>query len=128
MIYLDTSVALAFLLSEVRRPPETIWENSLVSSRLIEYEIWTSLHRLGLSEVLSESTHALLGRIALLELSTAVLSRALEEFPKPVRTLDALHLASCTYLLDHGRRVSLASYDQKMCVVATEMKIPLIEL
>lgn len=128
MIYLDTSVALAFLLSEDRRPPETIWENTLVSSRLIEYEIWTSLHRQKLSEELNESSHALLGRIALLELSTAVLSRALEEFPKPVRTLDALHLASCTYLLDHGRRVSLASYDRKMCAVATELKIPLFEL
>ena len=128
MIYLDTSVALAFLFSEDRNLPETIWEHSLVSSRLIEYEIWTSLHRQRLSEVLSESTNALLGRIALLELSTAVLSRALEEFPKPVRTLDALHLASCTYLLDHGRRVSLASYDHKMCAVATELKIPLIEL
>ena len=128
MIYLDTSVALAYLLSEDRRPPETIWENTLVSSRLIEYEIWTSLHRQRRSKVLSESTHALLGRIALLELSTTVLSRALEEFPQPVRTLDALHLASCTYLIDHGRLVSLASYDQKMCAVATELKIPLVEL
>ena len=86
------------------------------------------MHRQRLSEVLSESAHALLGRIALLKLFPAVLSRALEKFPHPVRTLDALHLASCTDLLDYGRRVSLASYDQKMCAVATELNIPLIEL
>ena len=39
----------------------------------------------------------LAGRVALLELSPPVLAHALDAFPAPVRTLDALHLASCDY-------------------------------
>ena len=39
MIYLDTSVALAWLLTEDRQPPASFWDGTLVSSRLLEYEI-----------------------------------------------------------------------------------------
>jgi hypothetical protein len=42
MIYLDTSVALAHLLAEDRCPSPSMWDHPLVSSRLLEYEIWTS--------------------------------------------------------------------------------------
>ena len=41
MIYLDTSVVLAHLLAEDRMPPRKLWEEELVSSRLLEYELWT---------------------------------------------------------------------------------------
>ena len=41
MIYLDSSVALAHLLGEDRRPPGELWSETLVSSRLFEYELWT---------------------------------------------------------------------------------------
>lgn len=37
MIYLDTSVALAHLLAEDRQPPASLWDETLVSSRLLEY-------------------------------------------------------------------------------------------
>ena len=40
-----------------------------------------------------------------------MLTRALEAFPLPLRTLDALHLASCEYLRSHGQAVALSSYD-----------------
>ena len=39
MIYLDTSVALAHLLAEDRLPPVSLWHETLVSSRLLEYEL-----------------------------------------------------------------------------------------
>ncbi len=39
MIYLETSVALAQLLAEDRRPPDSLWNSELVSSRLTEYEV-----------------------------------------------------------------------------------------
>ncbi len=53
MIYLDTSVALAHVLVEDRTPPASLWQEPLVSSRLIEYELWTRIHakRLGASRV-----------------------------------------------------------------------------
>ena len=43
MIYLDTSVALAHLLAEDRLPPENLWREPLISSRLLEYEIWSRI-------------------------------------------------------------------------------------
>ena len=130
MIYLDTSVALAHLLAEDRRPPGSIWRETLVSSRLLEYELWTPLHTHGLAQTHGEATRSLIGRIAMLELAPSVLARALDPFPGPVglRTLDALHLASCAYLLEHGQAVSLASYDRRMTAVAGAMDIPLFEL
>ena len=51
MIYLDTSVALAHLLAEDRAPRDTLWREPLISSRLLQYEIWNRLNarRLGRS-------------------------------------------------------------------------------
>ena len=127
MIYLDTSVALAWLLTEDRQPPVSFWDGTLVSSRLIEYEIWTPLHTRGLAESHGEAARWLFGRIALLELTPRVLARALDAFPDPapLRTLDVLHLASCTYLIDQGQEVVLASYDRRMNASARAMDIPL---
>jgi len=39
LIYLDSSVALAQLFGEGRSPPEALWQEPLVSSRLLEYGI-----------------------------------------------------------------------------------------
>jgi len=129
LIYLDSSVALAQLLAEDRRPADSLWNETLVSSRLLEYELWTPLHARGLAESHGEAARWLIGRVALLELVPTVLARALEAFPgsTPLRTLDALHLASCAYLVDRGQRVALASYDKRMIAVARAMEIPLAE-
>lgn len=125
MIYIDTSVALAQLLSEDRRPPESLWPQTLVSSRLTEYEIWTQLNGRGLAESHGEAARLLLGRVGLVELARPVLTRALEAFPGSarVRTLDALHLATCAFLGDNGQVIELASYDDRMNDVARAMGI-----
>jgi hypothetical protein len=34
VIYLDTSVALAHLLGETRRPDDSLWQSPLIASRL----------------------------------------------------------------------------------------------
>jgi hypothetical protein len=91
LIYRDTSVALAQLLSENRVPPHELWEEALVSSQLIEYEIWTRIHARRLAESHGDLVRTLLGRLALIELAPPVLARALEPFPTAVRTLDAVH-------------------------------------
>ena len=130
MIYLDTSVALAHLLAEDRRPPASLWHETLVSSRLMEYELWTRLHARRLAQSHGEAARMLIGRVALLELAPPVIGRALDAFPGPVtvRTLDALHLASCTYLRALGQAVALASYDVRMVAIASAMNIPLFDL
>lgn len=128
MIYLDTSVALAHLLAEDREPPERLWQEPLIASRLIEYEIWTRIHARKLSRSHADEARALLGRLALIEMAPPVLIRALEPFPKPVRTLDALHLASMEFLRSQGQAVILASYDERLTSCARALRFPLYKL
>ena len=128
MIYLHTSVALAHLLAEDRQPPPALWDETLVSSRLLEYELWGRLHARRLSGSHGEAARQLVGRVALLELSPPVLARALEPFPAPVRTLDALHLASVEFLRTRVQRLELASYDERMFAAARLLGIPLRSL
>jgi uncharacterized protein len=123
VIYLDTSVALAHLLAEDHVPLASLWQESLISSRLLEYELWVRVHARKLTRSHSEAARALLGRVALVELAQPVLARALEPFPVPVRTLDALHLASIEFLRAQGQRLSLASYDDRMLAAARRMRI-----
>jgi hypothetical protein len=123
VIYLDTSVALAHLLAEDRRPPGSLWASSLAASRLLEYELWTRLNARGLGSTHGEAARRLIERVALLELVPAVLARALEPFPTPVRTLDALHLASIHFLQTRGQRVELASYDDRLIAGARSVGI-----
>jgi hypothetical protein len=128
VIYLDCSVALAQVLVEDRVPRERLWQEPLVSSRLIEYEIWTRIHskRLGASH--GDEVRALLARISLIELAPPVLARTLEPFPTTVRTLDALHLASMDFLRSSGQRVELASYDHRLIAAARAMRFDVFAL
>jgi hypothetical protein len=128
VIYLDTSVALAQLLAEDRRPPETLWSKPLVASRLLEYELWTRLNARGLGPTHGEAARRLVERLAILELLPNVLARALEPFPTTVRTLDALHLASIEFLRGRGQEVQLASYDDRLIAAARRLRIPIAEL
>jgi predicted nucleic acid-binding protein len=128
MIYVDTSVVLAQLLDEERIPPVSMWNEDLVSSRLLEYEVWVRLNARGLRESHGEAARALLARLALLELDPTVLARALEPFPVRVRTLDALHLASIVFLRDHGQKVRLASYDERLAAAASTLGVDIYPL
>jgi predicted nucleic acid-binding protein len=127
MIYLDTSVALAHLLGETTVPPAALWDEPLVSSRLLEYELWTRVHGKGLSASHADEVRQLLGTVALLEMSSLVLARALEPFPVPVRTLDALHLASMEYLRTRGEKPRLATYDERLLRAARALRLAIFE-
>ena len=128
MTYLDTSVALAHLLAEDRRPPDSLWTEPLISSRLLAYETWTRINGLGLAKTHSRHVRDLLDRVAFVELAPGVLERALEPFPFPVRTLDALHLASMDFLRRHGQSVSVASYDKRLVEAARALGFAVLEL
>jgi predicted nucleic acid-binding protein len=128
VIYLDSSVALAHLLVEDRRPAASLWAEVVIASRLLEYEVWCRLHARGLASSHGEAARQLSARISFVELSPLVLGRALEPFPEPVRTLDALHLASIEYLRGRRLDVRLATYDRRMSGVAQALGIPLVAL
>ena len=57
-----------------------------------------------------------------------VLARALEPFPRPVRTLEALHLASMDFARNHGQSITLASYDDRMINAARALRYSLYAL
>ncbi len=128
MIYLDTSVALAQLLAEDRRPPSFMWDRPLVASRLLEYELWTRIHARSLVPSHGEQVRSLLDRVALVELDRKVLARAVEPFPVPVRALDALHLASLEFVRGLGQEVALASYDEQMVRAAQALGFEIFTL
>lgn len=121
MIYVDTSVVLAQLLAEDQRPDSSLWNEPLISSRILEYEVWNRLNARQLGESHGEAARLLIGRLAIVELAPPVLSRALRPFPLPVRTLDAIHLASADFIREQGQRVAIASYDKRLMDAAGEL-------
>ena len=127
-VYLDTSVALAQLLAEDRGPAPGFWSESLISSRLFEYEIWNRIHARKLGKTHSEAVRALIGRIALLELISPILARATDPFPTTIRTLDAIHLSSIVFLAESGQDITLATYDTNMTKAARALGIRIYQL
>jgi predicted nucleic acid-binding protein len=128
LIYLDSSVLIAQLLAEDRRPRQELWSESLTSSRLLEYEVWTRIHARGLGGRLGEVLRLLLARLSILGLERPVLARVLEPFPRRVRTLDAIHLASADFLRGEGQEVKVATYDERMAEAARAMGFELYSL
>ena len=128
MIYLDSSAVLARLFGEGRAPPESIWGDFLVSSGLLEYEVWNRVRARHFAATVGEAAALLISRIRLVELTPLVLARALEPFPIAVRTLDALHLATIEFLRRIGEAVQLASYDNRMLAGARALRIAIADI
>jgi predicted nucleic acid-binding protein len=128
VIYVDSSVLLADLLAEPRSPPETLWDADLASSRLPTYEVWNRLHSNGPATSHGERARALPTRITLTDMGQAALARAVEPWPVPLRTLDALHLATMDFLRRNDGSIELASYDSRLLVAAQALGFPLAAL
>ena len=113
---------------ESRSPPGALWEQPLVSSRLLAYEVWIRIHAYGLTATRSDDARALLALVNLVELSEPALARALQPFPVRIRTLDALHLATIEFLRRQGETVELASYDDRLLAAAKAVGISVAPL
>jgi predicted nucleic acid-binding protein len=118
VIYLDSTVALAHLLAEDRFPSEALWDQPLVSSRLLECEVWNQINAHQLQNTHGDAVRNLIGRVAMIEMIGPVLTRALQPFPVPVRTLDAIHLAAVEFVRGQKQSVELASYDERLLAAA----------
>jgi uncharacterized protein len=128
VIYLDSSVALAHLFAEDRAPSDALWAEQLISSRLLEYEVWNRIHARKLARSHGPGARGLIAEVALIEMSPPILERALEPFPVRVRTLDGLHLATIEFLRAQRQSVELASYDDRLIAVARAMGISVTAL
>jgi hypothetical protein len=100
-------VALAHLLAEDRFPPDELWAQQLVSSRLLKCEIWNRINAQRLQNSHGEAARNLIGRVAMIEMVGPVLARALQPFPVPVRTLDAIHLSAIEFIRARSKAFSL---------------------
>jgi len=128
LIYVDSSVVLARILLEDRRPPETLWQERPTSSRLLQYEVWNRVHARGLGQSHETEVNAILARIGLTAMTELILARALEPWPISIRTLDALHLATIEFLRGQSEAVELASYDNRLLAAARALGIAIAAL
>lgn len=86
------------------------------------------MNALGQSVSLADEVQALLNRTSLIEMGGSALARAVEPWPRPVRTLDGLHLATMDWLRSNGELIELASYDNRLMAAAQALGIPLAVL
>jgi predicted nucleic acid-binding protein len=128
VIYIDSSVALARLLFEPRSLPERFWDERLVSSRLLEYEVWNRIHAYQLAGSHASEARILLAGIEMVEMERWVLAGVLEPPQVALRTLDALHLATLDFVRRGASNVELASYDRRLVIAAQALGIPIAAL
>lgn len=128
MIYLDSCVVLAELLSEARRPAAGFWHQMLATSRLTHYEVFNRLCAYQADASVQADAAELLARVTVMELSADNLVRALEPYPVPVHTLDGLHLASAVALRHRGEGVAFATYDRRLAQAAAALDLDLYPL
>lgn len=121
--YLESSVILRLVLGQPGAWREWRTLESAATSALTEVECLRTLDRLRLTEGVTEREIAerravvydMLRRLALIELSRPVLSRASQPLPLALRTLDALHLASALEWREYaGDDVVLATHDARL--------------
>ena len=127
LLYLDSSALLklvvperetAALFSFLAEYPER------VSSKLAVVEVGRAVRRAGAPAAVRRRASEVLARIALLEISDAVVSRAAELLPKDLRSLDAVHLATAMSLGDD--LASLVAYDARLIEAARRARLPVV--
>lgn len=126
MIYIDSSVALATINDEMRQAPGSFWSQRFVASRLVDCELRVRTLAHSAWRPRLQHLEALLANVSFVEMNRASLERLHEPFPSPIRTLDAIHLSTMTFLTRGDQRVTLATYDQRLAVAAQAMGFSVI--
>ena len=127
IVYLDTSTVLRIILGHPR--PLTIWSKweEAFASEILGLEARRVLDRLRLESALDDEGIATLqGELAKIEstigtisLTRSVLRRAALPMATPVKTLDAIHLASALLLREHRHEELLfATHDARQAIAA----------
>lgn len=131
--YMDSSAILRMILGE----PDgfTGWDRCsiLVTSALAEVECLRTLDRIRLTNRLSaketiarrESLFRILESMKIVEISASIIRRASEPFPVPLKTLDAIHLATALTWRDvEGKDLTMVTHDQALAAAARSFGLP----
>jgi predicted nucleic acid-binding protein len=126
MIYLDTAALVKLVRREVASDALVDWIGDhpgelLVSSTLAEVELPRALRRI--EPALLAAVPALLGRIAVYEIDELVRATAAAYADPPIRSLDAIHLATADAVLSDDL-TAFVSYDRRLLAAATALGLP----
>jgi hypothetical protein len=116
MIYLDSSVALAYLLAEDRFPLIRFGKSHWwPASRMRGLE---SDQRAPIAKFKREAARNLIGRAAMIENGGTCAHPGPATISGSVRTLGAIHLAAFEFIRARKQNVQLANYDEGLVVAA----------
>lgn len=126
MIYVDSSVVLATVLQEERRPDDQFWQAPRVASRLMELEVRVRATDWPQSADSDHDLNELLSRVKFVEIDRESVGLLYENPPRAVRTLDAIHLATLSFLNSGPNSIPLATYDRRLALAAESLGFTVI--
>jgi predicted nucleic acid-binding protein len=135
--YVDSSVLLRFILGQPEPLSELLRFDRRVTSMVAEVECLRAVEsarsrgQLSADEAADRRriVHAQLRRMRRLAVSLPVLRRAGEAYPLPIRSLDAIHLASALLVRERDAPgLVFATHDQQLGRLAAVMDLPVIGL
>lgn len=124
-MYVDSSVVLATVFAESRRPDDRFWLGPRFASRLADLEVRVRAAGRA-NQRSSREVEAVLAQMQFVEMSVAVLRLLYTRPPAGVRTLDAIHLATLEHLHQTGHTMPLATYDRRLATAAHAMGFQVI--
>jgi predicted nucleic acid-binding protein len=126
--YADASAVLRVVFSQPGRSIPLHDGDRLVSSKLLEIEVFRAVDRARLLGYLDDTTTAikrkelidLLATFDLIAIADAVIERAKGSFGVNVRTLDAIHVATAEVLIAHagGDALEFWTHDDRQATAA----------
>ena len=122
--YIDSSALIKLLTNE---PETSLLEadlanrDGLVSSRLASIECGRAMMRTSNKRLLQALAHVL-DAVYLVDITTAILDRAATLAPAPMRSLDAIHLATALSLDEPD--LEIITYDSRMADAARANGLP----
>lgn len=127
MIYADTSALAKLVVAEAETPALRHWlasrprRTTLATSVIGEVELRRLAARLG--HDVPQAAASLLAQIDVLALTRSALVMAAQVLPVTVPTLDALHIATATELLDLD---AVLTYDSRLASAALALGLPVM--
>jgi predicted nucleic acid-binding protein len=120
--YLDSSVVLRIVLGAA---PLAGWKDieHSISSSLLRLECLRTLERLRLAEkkppeliaIRKKTVEDLMSAVDLFDITSGIVRRAGERFSAPLKTLDAIHLATALVLRDERQEnLAFATHDKQL--------------